>query len=524
ITVLAYTFDGSAYEYTNAVTKNLADVARAEYNANATPADLVTTVAEAAKVKVTHDGGSVNYFGTLALASAAFADGDTVELVKGTYDDALTVSVNDLKLLGAAKDVAVTTSGNRNDSREETILTSAITVNDGVDGVEINGLKFTGSSLVNLKDDNSNIVFKYNNCVYSGNTGFTDSQTKGYANITHANIQIVNNYFKTTNASYSRDVYLQGFLDGMELCNNYFGSTATTLNDNGYTIKCNRLSNGSIINVKDNLFRNYNANYVIDFGYSANEGALVNIENNEMSSAYTKCLVGNGIRVANLKSNSIVSIIYNTKFRTSPYFNAIMLSCGTAANDTTSARPNIDIRFNKFYVEECAVADETKPASRDTVSSRYTRIGLGVPSDLGDLLVLEYNYFGSSTSRYAYTNNSSASAAKNTNQIDLKNNSTTTSDADSRYAAYSSSMSSFESTLETYLDEMGTLAGDVNAYYGGSGAADITSYISSFVASDGDLYQIKDGKLTFITDSTSVAGELFILEKHGVSSADSLKP
>ena len=39
-----------------------------------------------------------------------------------------------------------------------------------------------------------------------------------------------------------------------------------------------------------------------------------------------------------------------------------------------------------------------------------------------------------------------------------------------------------------------------------------------------NLYQIKDGKLTFITDSTSVAGELFILEKHGVSSADSLKP
>ena len=243
-----------------------------------------------------------------------------------------------------------------------------------------------------------------------------------------------------------------------------------------------------------------------------------------MSSSYTTCLVGNGIRVANLKTDGVVAIIHNIKFRTSPYFNAIMLSCGTTANDVTSQYPFVDVRFNKFYVEECATADLTKPEGRDTVTKRYTRIGLGVPADLGDKLVLERNYFGSSTSGYAYATTSIASAAKNTNTISLKNNEATSADADSEYSTYDTALDAFAVDLGIYLDEMGTLGSSVNAYYGGTGDADITSYISSFIAAYADIYEIQAGKIIFVTDSVTTAGKLAVLAKNNVLKADSIKP
>ena len=90
--------------------------------------------------------------------------------------------------------------------------------------------------------------------------------------------------------------------------------------------------------------------------------------------------------------------------------------------------------FCKFYT----TFDEekvTKPEERSTVTSNYTRIGLGLASDT--LINLDANYFSNSTSRYAYTSPTSASASRNTKQVDLTTNKVDShGDADTAYEAY----------------------------------------------------------------------------------------
>lgn len=69
------------------------------------------------------------------------------------------------------------------------------------------------------------------------------------------------------------------------------------------------------------------------------------------------------------------------------------------------------------------------------MTSNYTRIRLGLASDT--VINLDANYFSNSTSRYAYTSPTSASASNNTNQVDLTTNKVAShGDADTAYEAY----------------------------------------------------------------------------------------
>ena len=154
VTALAYVKVDGVNRYSSAaVTRNIADVARTEYNENNNPAALVTTIAEATRVKVTHNNSTVNYYGTLAAAiTATFAEGDTVELVKGTYDDALTISVDDFTLKGNIeynlKHDDTYTSSNR-----DTVLEGALTITG--DDFKLQNVVFSNQVKLNGADDAS---------------------------------------------------------------------------------------------------------------------------------------------------------------------------------------------------------------------------------------------------------------------------------------------------------------------------------------------------------------------------------
>ena len=439
VTALAYVKVDGVNRYSDiSVTRNLLDTARAEYNRNDEPSELITTIMGSNKIKVTHSNGTFNYYSTLAKArDAGFLVGDTLDIIRGSYNTTLTISVNNFTITGAQKDQAINNDGTRTNGKDETIISTTITVNDDVKNFSINGVKLTGTNIVNLIGSHNGVSIQYCNLQFSGYYGIKDSAAaeKTLEDANQDNIVISNNYFCGTKDDYTRDIYLQGPLSSLEVTNNYFASKATTLNDDGYCVKCNRLASTADINVKDNIFRQYNASYLIDFGYTANEGGSINIENNEMSSS-SSYLVGSGIRVANLKDTSSVSIIHNTNFMVSRYYNAILLSCGTAANDTTANNPTVDIRFNQFYGDPVA----EKPESRELVETNYIRIGLGIPEEPNANLVIGYNYFSTGTSRYAYTANNSNKASKNTNQRSLITNSNTVEDSDDRYLAYKVSL------------------------------------------------------------------------------------
>ena len=90
--------------------------------------------------------------------------------------------------------------------------------------------------------------------------------------------------------------------------------------------------------------------------------------------------------------------------------------------------------FCKFYVtyDEEKVA---KPEGRSAVASNYTRIGLGLAYDI--LINISENYFANSSSLYTYTFPTSASASRNTKQVDLTTNKVDShGDADTAYEAY----------------------------------------------------------------------------------------
>jgi uncharacterized repeat protein (TIGR01451 family) len=168
------------------------------------------------------------------------------------------------------------------------------------------------------------------------------------------------------------------------------------------------------------------------------------------------------------------------------------LTTGNTAGAGNSAEGLVvEITHNKFYAEDLALV--TKPEGRN-VSSRFTRLGLGIPADAN--MTYHNNYYGSSTSRSAYTLNTSGSATNSTNQsVPTTSQAGSGGDADS---GYQDMLGDFESDILTYLDEMGTLPTHINAYYGGSDDEDITLYIPSFDSAYVDELEIQDGALIYV--------------------------
>ena len=432
ITAVAYVKTGASFTFDKAVTRNIAEGVRELYNASETPAEIVATVAEATRVKVTGSDSSVAYYAdTNAVTLAA---GDTLDLLRGDYTNALTIDKDSVTINGAQKDVS---TGKSTSSRGlETTLTKALTIEDGVSDTTVNGLKFTGTNALVLNGSVSELEFKNNMCNWSGNYGIKDSAAD-FSAVAHSDLNFHDNTFYGTNASYQRAFYVQGNIDGVQIKDNLLKDKLATINTSEYAIRFDRISDDGSLLIMGNDFRYYGANYLIDLCYAHSESSNtvnVTIEDNTMSSGSSTFLQGNGIRVYYLKTGSTVNILHNIRFATSAYYNAILLTDGNAANSANGQKPTINIKYNKFYATN-DVEIVAKPEKRSDVGSKFTRIGLGVDADA--TINLDANYFANSTSRAAYTSPESASAYSNTNQIVLTTNKAAAhGDADTAYEAY----------------------------------------------------------------------------------------
>ena len=521
ITVLAYVYDGSSYTYTNAVTRNLADIARADYNTHETPATLVTTVAEAAKVKVTHSDSSVDYYGSLAAASAAFADGDTVDLVKGTYDDALTIGVNDFKIRGAHSGKLVQADGTRSNGFDETILSNTVVLSDAVENVTIDGLKFTGESMISMAGSNSHITLKYCNSAYTGHYGINQSD----AEKTLTDLVLLKNHFYSTNAEYSVDVNLLGTTDGISVTQNRFKNDLTSLSEveiestkyfYDYAIKLTKPKGYSSIDIKDNNFEHQGSYYVLAVGegLTAVRAYTANIINNSFSLDDT-VLKGNCMCFLYKGNTGSINIVHNTNINTSTYFNAIVISNTDKASGTTSTvKPVVNILYNQF---NWMAMD--KPSFRNATENEYTRIAICLSVE--STITIKGNYYSSGSSTYAFTtmdsnSNTQGSYFKNEGSATLKGVTGTINETNYAYEAYN------------YLYELSQYDGEltgVNAWYGGTGANNIKNYIPSFASKHADKLEIQDGALVYVIAASPTSTQIKVWGWNGISEADeSVKP
>ena len=505
ITILAYIkINGNEVYSSSVVTRNVADVARTIYNLQ--PAEYsgeakttIDSIVNPRRIKITHSNNSTNYYGDFSDEDFSLDNGDVIELTRGTFNGKLTVDKNNVSVYGINRDVEIKDTGERKTTTyEETDYkgNDGITLAEGVENFLVNGINFSKNRGLHLMGNNDGIKAEYCMFKVTGNYIIRDDSS----NCLVSNVIISNNYF-TSSASYARDIYFQGFINNIEVSNNYFNSNLTVLNDADYAIRLMKYSDGAKIDIYKNKFNKQGASYVIDIGYFiGSEGARninnkvnVNIEDNWMTPHYLTCLLGNGIRVMYIGDNSTITIIHNNAFRTSPYFNAILLTAGNAANSTnTVSNLKVEILHNKFYAEDLAKVEQ--PSGRNVVDKRYTRIGLGIPSDCE--LSIANNYYGSLTSRTAYTINSSPSVSSSTNQKGLdtdKANSGATADG-----GYNSLMNQYIGTITDYLAAISSISDNIDAYWGGNEETDIINYIPSFDAEYANLFEIQNSKLVYI--------------------------
>ncbi len=510
ITVLAYVVRGAAEVFSEApATKSVAEVALNIYNAK--PAEYtggfktaIDAIALPRKVKVIHSNGTISYYGDFNDTGFALEKSDEIHLSRGTFNDALLIDKDNVSVYGINKDVKVNNSGNRVGAKyDESIYkgSGGIEIALGVKNINIDGLTLASNRAVIFSGKNSNVNISNNLIKVTGNWGIRDATYDEY-NATNAvsNINIVDNFFSSSAQVYFRDVCFYGFVKSLNIYGNYFNNHREEIHANDFAIRLLRYAKGAQVDIYNNTFRKYGATYVIDVGYSMgasnkkefNNDININIEDNSFSSSYLKPLAGNAIRVMYIGDNSTITIINNTNIRTSTYYNAVMLTGGSYASYSERVENvKVEILYNKFYA---ATLDEVpKPADRNEVTTRYTRIGIGLPVYTD--ITIDGNRYGSSTSRYAYTGAASSAALKNNNQVALTTNQT--SAASESTALYDALLDGFSTRVNNYLQK-GPFNNVSSAHGWGLQEREITKYISNFNSKDINLIEIQNDKLTYV--------------------------
>ena len=224
VTAVAYIYKGGEYKYSSeAIVINMADAARIYYNRTADPIKYLEDIAEDRRVKVTHSSGSVNYYSSLAGAiSASFSAGDTINLLRGTYDNSLTISANNISLTGPNNGV----SGVSLSRCSEAELTGLITIDAGISNCSINGLRFSGNARIicnsitpsSINDTNlDGFNFEYNyiySTIDSSNEGFIFFDTNysnGDRHYAYNNNLIFNENYFETNSTYAGEKLIHLF-------------------------------------------------------------------------------------------------------------------------------------------------------------------------------------------------------------------------------------------------------------------------------------------------------------------------
>ena len=233
-------------------------------------------------------------YATFAEALAAAKEGDTITLPAGNYEDAFTVSVNNLTIQGPNAGV----DRNQEDRSAEAILTGKITVAASVSGFTLDGCLLDGAGAIELSEGATNITLQYCALGKISQDGVIRGPSAGEV----SNIKM--NYNFSDSFSAYRFAHFNATINGLEMIGNDLTCTSCydMLNVAGMlkgtvVIKNNRFvtSLQSFLYVKgvgvmectiDGNYVEGTANTIVDFRDMKEDGAVkVDIINNEFKQA-----------------------------------------------------------------------------------------------------------------------------------------------------------------------------------------------------------------------------------------------
>ena len=273
-------------------------------------------------------------FATLSEALAVATEGQGIYVFPGTYSETITISTNGLNIYGANPGINPNAE-NRNP--ESDFNESVITLASGLNGLKIQGLKFSGKSQINVKAGNiSNVIIK--NCLFNTSIGSgSNAVILGYGDGTstefNKDFQIINNRFDSETNS-----RILGFssMENLLVEGNYFYTPATTYAD---FIKTEHAA-GTLV-VKNNEF-NSCAQDALFLGNKSNNYTSVEIINNIFNAAGTMVDYGNAIDIRNGSyAGAVYTIQYNTFINIPADQNVLNMNSYKAAT-------TFNINYNKF--------------------------------------------------------------------------------------------------------------------------------------------------------------------------------
>lgn len=338
------------------------------------------------KIKVTKANGTTLYINDIGSGSSYTIEaGDELDLIRGEYSRNFRISVNNVKIYGANKDVSITSinDGVRNSCAGETVLTGTIETRNGVSGFELNGVKIDSPYGLILYDSQTNLKYKYNYVSFSSQVAiYDDTKSLLESEVVHSNIEISHNYFDQVTNSLSSDIALLYKINGILIDSNTFSNSSLEFNETDYAVLIGAPASSSLVTITGNRMMHHGANYIVSIGYSLTEKVSysVDIENNDFSCNdnlnATTYLNGNGLGIFKLGTSSSVIVKNNSNINTSKYYNAVIISTSTTAAKDYSIS-TVDFRGNTFICNTTL----SKPAGRSTsVLSDVIRLGVGASS------------------------------------------------------------------------------------------------------------------------------------------------
>ena len=271
-------------------------------------------------------------YGTFAEALAAAKDGDTITLPAGNYDNAITIKVNDLTIIGPNKGVNPA-KANR---KAEATFGAKITVATGVTGFTIDGVEFTGSGAINLEDKVSNMTVQY--CVFTKTS--QDGVVRGPGSGEVQNISIKYNY-SSAFSSY-RFGHFASTLNGLELIGNEI--TCTSAYD---FLNVGGMLKGKVV-IKDNKY----VNSMQSFLYVSGVGAM----DCEITGNYIEGTACTAIDLRAMKEDGDVKyLIENNEFNNAGTDWGCVRIRSAEYGDGDSIE--IIVKDNKFIESHCVMDD-----------------------------------------------------------------------------------------------------------------------------------------------------------------------
>ena len=274
----------------------------------------------------------IDCFVSIADAVAAASEGDIIYVFSGTYADDLTISANDLTLVGPNYNI------HGNDTRyTEANITGLTTINGA--NVTINGLKFSGNGAIKVGADNvtiSHIHMSAKQVACNGNNRqgcIVDSANISDLSVLNSKIDAPNN--GTDYSTYTNQYMSFSNVTNLTISGNYItNSGATTTSGSGSYSGMRIYTVGGKLNITNNEFRWATIGYVM---YLAGYNSCTEI--NIIENIFDGTTAVPDSATITFRGSTAPIVIQGNEFYN---FN------GSTITFTSAATSNVIVRYNYF--------------------------------------------------------------------------------------------------------------------------------------------------------------------------------